>query len=47
MEGSSACPEFGKEAIRIFYLCPKWIPATHEGKNINAYFQVPINMRVN
>ena len=47
MEGSSACTEFGKEAIRIFYLCPKWIPATHEGKNINAYFQVPINMRVN
>lgn len=47
MEGSSACPEFGKEAIRIFYLCPKWIPATHEGKNINAYFQVPISMRVN
>ncbi|MDA0784016.1 MAG: energy transducer TonB [Bacteroidetes bacterium] len=47
MGGSSACPEFGKEAIRIFYLCPKWIPATHEGKNINAYFQVPINMRVN
>jgi TonB family protein len=47
MEGSSACPEFGKEAIRIFYLCPKWIPATHEGKNINAYFQVPISLRIN
>lgn len=47
IEGSSACPEFGKEAIRIFYLCPKWIPATHEGKNINAYFQVPISLRIN
>ncbi len=47
MEGSSACPEFGKEAIRIFYLCPKWIPATHEGKNINAYFQVPISLKIN
>lgn len=47
IEGSRACPEFGKEAIRIFYLCPKWIPATHEGKNINAYFQVPISLKVN
>lgn len=47
IEGSSACPEFGKEAIRIFYLCPKWIPATHEEKNINAYFQVPISLKIN
>lgn len=47
LQGSSNCPEFGKEAIRIFYLCPQWIPATHESKNINAYFQVPISLRIN
>lgn len=45
-EGSKGCPEFGIEAIRVLKACPKWIPATHNGKNISAWFEVPINLSV-
>jgi TonB family protein len=45
-EGSKGCPEFGIEAIRVLKSCPKWIPATHNGKNISAWFEVPISLSV-
>ena len=45
-EGSKGCPEFGIEAIRVLKACPKWIPATHNGKNISAWFEVPISLSV-
>jgi len=45
-ESSNACPEFGLEAIRVLRSCPKWIPATHSGKNISAWFEVPISLSV-
>jgi TonB family protein len=45
-EYSKACPEFGIEAIRVLKNCPKWIPATHNGKNISAWFEVPIALSI-
>lgn len=45
-ESSSKCPEFSVEAIRILKACPKWIPAKFEGKNIAAWFEVPISLSV-
>lgn len=45
-ETSQQCPEFALEAIRVLKACPKWVPATHEGKNISAWFEVPISLNV-
>jgi TonB family protein len=45
-EISKGCPEFGIEAIRVLKSCPKWIPATHNGKNISAWFEIPIALSV-
>ena len=45
-EGTRNCPEFGIEAARILRACPKWIPATYNGQNISAWFEVPIALSV-
>lgn len=45
-EISKGCPEFGIEAIRVLKACPKWVPATYNGKNIAAWFEVPISLSV-
>ena len=45
-EGTRNCPEFGIEAARILRACPKWIPATYNGHNISAWFEVPIALSV-
>lgn len=45
-ETSQQCPEFAIEAIRVLKTCPKWVPATHQGKNIAAWFEVPISLNV-
>jgi len=45
-EGTKNCPEFGLEAARILKACPKWVPATYNGKNISAWFEVPISLSV-
>lgn len=45
-ESSSKCPEFSIEAIRVMRECPKWIPAKHNGKNISAWFELPLSLNV-
>lgn len=44
-EYSKACAEFTDEANRVLFQCPKWIPAQFEGKNIAAWFEVPLSFK--
>jgi len=39
-------PTLDNEAIRIVSIMPKWIPAKHKGKNVDAYFTLPIVFRL-
>ncbi len=41
------CPECNEEALRVFRLMPKWIPAIDNGKNIRSRMRVPINLTLN
>jgi TonB family protein len=46
-KGIETCPECNEEALRIFRLMPKWIPAINDGKNIRSRMKVPINLTLN
>lgn len=34
----------GKEAIRLFSLSPKWIPAEQNGRKVRCSYQIPIKI---
>lgn len=42
----SVAPTADKEALRVVSLMPDWIPAKHNGKNVNAYYHLPILFRL-
>jgi len=35
------------EAIRVIKAMPKWIPGKQNGKEVNVYFELPINFQLN
>lgn len=35
----------GKEAIRVFELCPKWSPGRQNGKNVRCSYSLPISLQ--
>lgn len=35
----------GKEAIRVFELCPKWSPGRQNGKNVRCSYSLPISLK--
>ncbi len=37
---------FDKETIRLIQSMPKWIPAQHDEKDVNAYFTLPVVFRL-
>jgi protein TonB len=37
------CPECDAEAKRVISKMPIWKPAKKNGKNVDSYFQMPIN----
>ncbi|MDH6308396.1 TonB family protein [Dysgonomonas sp. PFB1-18] len=37
---------FDKETIRLIQSMPKWIPAQHDGKDVNAYYTLPVVFRL-
>ncbi len=44
LRGITDWPECEKEAIRVISIMPKWIPAKVNGKSVNSYFYLPINI---
>ncbi|WP_395050406.1 energy transducer TonB [Flavobacterium sp.] len=34
----------GKEAIRVLYLCPKWMPGEQNGQKVRCTFSLPISI---
>ena len=40
-------PSLDKEALRVIWAMPKWIPGTLRGKPVNVKYNVPINFRLN
>jgi antitoxin component YwqK of YwqJK toxin-antitoxin module len=37
--------ELNKEALRVLYYCPNWIPATIDGKIVRALYKLPITIK--
>ncbi len=37
---------FDKEALRVIGIMPDWIPAKHNGENVNTYFTMPVSFRL-
>lgn len=42
----SVYPDLDKEAIRIIRSMPKWIPGKQNGLNVNVWFMLPINFKL-
>lgn len=39
-------PLLDKEALRVVSIMPDWVPAKHNGENVNAYFTIPISFKL-
>jgi len=39
-------PSCDKEAIRVVNAMPKWIPGKQNGENVNVWFTIPINFKM-
>jgi hypothetical protein len=35
----------GEEAVRVLKMCPKWIPATENGKPVKVQYSLPITLQ--
>jgi len=35
------------EALRVINAMPKWIPGRQGGRNVNVYFNLPIEFKIN
>ncbi|WP_300356270.1 energy transducer TonB [Fluviicola sp.] len=46
-KGMPGCPECDREAIRVFKIMPKWIPAKLHGKTVKSQYNLPINIHLN
>ena len=42
----SVDPLLDKEALRVVYAMPKWIPGKHNGRTVNVQYSVPITFRL-
>ncbi len=40
------CPDFDKEAIRVFSIMPKWKPALDFGTPVKSYYTMPCKFRL-
>jgi protein TonB len=47
LRNNSKSASFGKEAIRLVKLMPKWIPAKKDQKDVECSFTLPIIFRLN
>ncbi len=45
-KGIADCPECDAEAMRVVKKMPDWIPAKNDGKNVNAWYTLPIVFNV-
>lgn len=46
LKSVSGCPDCDKEAIRVVKSMPKWKPAKMTGREVNCYFNLPINFSI-
>lgn len=46
-KGLTDCPECDREAIRVIKMMPKWNPAKFQGKVVNSWYSLPIQIHVN
>ncbi len=47
LKGVENCPQCDAEALRVVNSMPNWKPAKMAGTDVNVYFNLPINFKLN